>query len=159
MSSLRMPAIIFMLVLCRSSLAQNAAPYDIDALGESLVRIICRELPPFLTENVANLHVEGANDIVEHRSCLIGASTLYKSTNASNPEGLAMRLQIVQPGSGVPRFLEIGTPVAEAVEKIGSPTLQTKNKITYEFGTFENTFVIETRNGVIRSLVWSWFID
>jgi hypothetical protein len=70
-----------------------------------------------------------------------------------------MNLEIHQPGSGVPPFLEIGKPVSGAVRILGQPTSENGTKATYAFGDFEDAFTIEAPSGVIRSIAWSWTID
>ena len=159
MSSLRFFTMICLLVLGGCASAPSTVPYDIDGLGESLVRTICGDAAPTHVESVPNRHVDGVTDTIEQRSCPAGASTLYKSTQASNPSGLAMRLEISRPKSGVPAFIDIGAAVSGAVKGLGRPASQTRSSITYVFGDFENTFIIEAQSGVIRSLVWSWAVD
>ncbi|MBA2679315.1 MAG: hypothetical protein H0U76_13075 [Ktedonobacteraceae bacterium] len=159
MSSLRFATLICLLVLGGCASAPSTVPYDIDGLGESLVRTICGDTAPTHVQSVPNPHVDGVTDTIEQRSCPIGTSTLYKSTQASNPNGLAMRLEIRQSGSGVPNFLDIGASVSDAVKRLGSPASQTGNSTTYVFGDLEDTFIIEAQGGVIRSLSWSWTVD
>jgi hypothetical protein len=159
MNSLRLAMLTCLLVLSGCVSAPSTVPFDIDGLGESLVRNICGNVAPTHIESVPNPHVEGVTDSIEQRSCPIGASTLYKSTQASDPNGLAMNLEVRQSVSGVPKFLDIGASVSDAVKRLGSPTSQTGNSTKYVFGDFEDTFVIEARGGVIRSLAWSWSVD
>jgi hypothetical protein len=89
----------------------------------------------------------------------MGSSTLYISTQASDPTGLAMNLEILHTGSGVPTFLEIGQPVAGATLRIGQPATKSGEEITYTFDDYGSTLTIGASGGVIRSLTWSWYLD
>ena len=133
--------------------------YDIDYLGRSFVRTICGNGPPADVETIPNKHVDAVMDTIERRTCFRGSSTLYVSTQASDPSGLAMSVEIRQPGSGVPKFLEVGKSVSDATHRLGQPTSQNGDSITYEFGDFLDTFTITAPDGIIHSLAWSWSID
>lgn len=160
MTQFRVVVILVCLVtLSGCASVPSPATYDVDALGESLVRTICGKEPPSGVETVRNPHVDGVLDTIERRACAMGSATLYVSSQASNPSGLAMDLKIRQPGSGVPNFLEIGNGVSGAARRLGQPTSQKEESVTYVFGDYENEFTIEAPGGVIRSLAWSWSLD
>lgn len=91
----------------------------------------------------------------------MGSSTFYVSTQASDPTGLAMALKVRHRGSGVPKFLEIGSPVSVALNKLGRPTTHNGDTFTYaiEDEVSEDKFTIVAKNGSIISLVWSWSLD
>lgn len=161
MKKLRFSTLICVFGLAGCAAVPSTTSHDIDALGISVSRTICGNGPPTHVETVPNLHVDGVIDTIERRDCTMGSSTFYVSTQASDPTGLAMALEVHHPGSGVPKFLEIGSPVSVALNKLGRPTTHSGDTFTYaiEDDVSEDKFTIVTKSGSISSLVWSWSLD
>lgn len=136
----------------------DAGRYDVEALGQSLARTLCDDASPHV-ETVPNEHVDNVVDRIERRSCVLGSSTMYVSTQASDPSGLALHLEILQAGSGVPRFLELGQPAAGAIRRLGIPSNREGHRTTFVSGGYDDEFTIEHPGGVIRSLTWTWSVD
>ena len=105
-----------LLAACASTPALDAT--HLQELGQHLTRSVCPG-PPANVVSVPNRHVTGYIDRIEVRTCSKGSSELYVGERASNPQGLAMSVEITAPDAGLPQWLEIGRPLTRALRVLG----------------------------------------
>ena len=132
---------------------------DIDALGERLARTVCAGSPTAV-ELVPNRHVEGQTDRLETRECAAGRSTLYRGATTSDPDGLAVTVEVRERGAGLPPYLEIAAPVRRLGVVLGAPQERSASSITYALGVEGNdTVTIRHVDGRVASVQWAWLVD
>lgn len=159
-----MPSRIALATLVLGTLAacsplREPATGSLGELGRSLARSLCPGTPARV-ESVRNLHVPGQIDRLETRRCEAGASTLYVGETTSDPEGLALAVEVMAPASGLPPHLEIGQPIQRALQVLGPPREQNTDSATYGL-SIEGNDLITLRHsaGRIVSVQWAWVVD
>lgn len=137
----------------------ESPPGKLGELGERLVRTLCPG-PPTEVEPVPNRHTAGQVDRLETRRCAAGSATLYIGQTTSNRKGLAVMVEVVTAGTGLPPYLEIGQPVQQALQRLGAPQQQTAGSATYD-SSLEGNDAMTLRHsaGRITSVQWEWVVD
>ena len=134
-------------------------PNSLYELGERLSRSVCSTSEVQLTA-VENRHEAGRIDHIELRSCPEGSSEIYVGASSSNPQGLAMSVEIKAPRAGLPKYLEIGVPVKSAAEALGPPETQSSDALSYSVSEESpSDLTISVKSGRITSVKWSFYID
>lgn len=132
---------------------------EIDALGEGLARTLCPG-PPTAVESVANRHVSGQTDRIETRECVAGRATLYRGATTSDPDGLALAVEVRERGAGLPAYVEIGHPLRSPRRVLGAPQARTTSSVTYALDEEGNgTLTIRHAEGRVASVQWTWLVD
>lgn len=132
---------------------------EIDALGVRVARTVCPGAPTAV-ERVRNRHVPGQTDRLETRLCAAGRSTWYRGATTSDPDGLALAVEVRSPGAGLPPYLEIGAPIRAVRRALGVPQARTASSLTYALGMEGNgTVTIRRARGRVASVQWAWTID
>jgi len=127
-------------------------------MGERLARTHCSNATPSV-RNVPNSHIEGQLDRIEIRRCESGSAALYKGPTTSNPDGLALQVEITQPRAGLPSDLDVGSPVDRALERLGPALEQGAGFHRYALGEDGDRFTLHHAGGRITSVEWEWSID
>lgn len=145
--------------LAACSTAVESRSDALGKLGERLVRTLCPG-PPSEVQPVRNRHLDGQMDRLETRQCSAGSSTLYIGQTTSKPHGLAVMVEVVTAGTGLPPYLEIGQPVQRALQTLGAPQHQAAGSATYDL-SLEGNDAITVRHsaGRITSVQWEWVVD
>lgn len=145
--------------LAACSTVRESPSSSLAELGVRLAGTLCPG-PPTQVESVQNLHISGQTDRLETRQCAAGTSTLYVGQTTSKPDGLAVAVEIVTSGKGLPSYLEIGQPIQRAVQALGAPQEQTPGSVTYGL-SLEGTATMTLRQsgGRITSVQWAWMVD
>lgn len=153
-----MALVLGALVGCPAS-GPERADLTLEALGERLARSICPGAPTKV-EPVPNRHVPGQVDRLETRECATGSSTLYLGNTTSDPNGLALALEIRAQGMELPSHLEIGQSIGKTRRVLGPPQEQTSGSVTYGLGLEGiNTITIRHAAGKVSSVQWAWVVD
>ena len=128
-------------------------------LGQQLTHSVCPG-PPARVVSVPNKHVPGYIDRIEVRTCSNGSSELYVGELTTNPQGLAMSVEIVAPNAGLPHWLEIGQPLSRVLRMLGEPQERDAKSIKYLITSdSDDSIVIFAETGKIASVRWSWAVD
>jgi len=145
--------------LAACSTVRESPTSSLGGLGERLARTICSGSPAKV-ESVRNWHIPGQTDRLETRQCAAGTSTLYRGQTTSNPDGLAIAVEIVTSGAGLPPYLEIGQPIQRALQRLGVPQEQTPGSATYGLSLESaDTITLHQSAGRITSVQWAWMVD
>jgi len=111
-------------------------------------------------ESARNRHIPGQIDRLETRQCAAGTSTFYMGQTTSNPNGLAIAVQIVTSGKGLPPHLEIGQPFQRALHIPGAPQEQSPGSATNGLSLEGNdSITLRQSAGRITSVQWAWMVD
>ena len=141
------------------STAPSAPTTQLDALGRQLARTLCPASSSTFAP-VANLHVPGQVDQIETRKCSNGTASRYIGQSTSERSGLALRVEVVASGTGLPTYLEIGQPVARALAMLGPPEFRSHGVLNYYLDDDgPGSITINIRNDRITSVDWVWDID
>ncbi|GAA4861112.1 hypothetical protein GCM10023332_11430 [Luteimonas vadosa] len=155
----RVALIVLCVAIAACSTASDTRLESLDELGDRLARTICSRAP-VKVESVPNPHVEGQIDRLETRQCASGSSTLYIGETTSDPNGLAVAVNILAEGSGLPPLLEIGHPIEHVMQSHGPPQEQAPGSVTYGLGIEGiDTITIRHEAGRITSIQWAWLVD
>lgn len=128
-------------------------------LGERLARSVCPG-PPTQSTAIANRHVTGKIDQIETRICSSGVSEIYVGETASDPNGLALSVEIIAPGVGLPPSLEIGRPLGTAIRLLGPPELLESESATYSLSTeSDSSLTIKANADKIISVLWLFYVE
>ena len=153
---------IVILVSATASGCKSLTPRDPNSLyelGEHLSRSVCSTSEVQLS-TVENKHDAGQIDHIELRSCPEGSSEIYVGASSSNPQGLAMSVEIKAPRAGLPQYLEIGAPVSGAEEALGPPESQSSDALSYSVSQESpSDLTISVKSGRITSVKWCFYID
>lgn len=152
-------AILLVGTLAACSTLVESPSVSLGELGDRLARTLCPG-PPTQVESVPNRHIPGQTDRLETRRCAAGNSTLYIGHTTSNPNGLAVAVEIVKTGAGLPSHLEIGQPMERALQILGAPQEQTPGSATYGLSLESvDTITLRQSAGRITSVQWAWMVD
>lgn len=146
------PVALVLAALAGCSTVHERSTLSLHELGDHLARSVCPG-PPAKVEPVPNQHVPGQTDRLETRQCAGASSTLYVGSAASDPEGLAVAVEIRAAGLGLPAYLEIGQPIEKAARALGPPQSQTPGSVTYGLGLEgSDTLTVHHLSGRISSV-------
>lgn len=128
-------------------------------LGERIARSICAASIPRV-EEIPNQHDRAVIDRIESRSCAAGSSQIYFPTESKDSSGFVLTASVISPRAGLPRFIEINSPFANALRTLGAPDSEDADSILYELNPeTPNTMKIGKSNGLVSSVTWFFYLD
>lgn len=150
-------SVVGFLAIKIASAVSPASPDELLELGVALSRSLCSGVAPSHGHPSPNLHVVGAVDQVEVRSCEAGESQILLTR--AGPEQRALPLSVIVYSADVqlPQPIRVGARLVDAQAYLGAPVTTSGERQSYSLSESDDMLVIDSRDGVIISVSWNFY--